>query len=815
MKKWIVASLLSSLALWSGPGQAVAQQAHKLSKSLGDVTAINKDQNSLTLKTTYGTMKVVVYSPNVIRFRTSANDTWDDVGYAVVAQPMNAKFEVKEEADKITVSTDSLVVDLQRKPLRVNVRTKEGKVVNQDEPAFGTSWIGDMATTYKKMQDGERFIGLGEKTGGLNRRGEGYTNWNTDYFGYPAGADPIYQSLPFYIGIHNNLNYGLFMDNSYKSHFNFGASNDRFSSFTVEDGEMNYYVIYHKNVSNIIGSYTWLTGRMQMPPMWALGLQQCRYSYYPESEVLTVAETYRNKGIPADAVVLDIHYMDKYKIWTWDKERFPNPKGMVDKLKSKGFNTVVIIDPGIKVEKGYKPYEDGVKEGIFLKYPDGTNYTGQVWPGWCHFPDFTMPKARKWWGDNFKDLINTGVEGFWNDMNEPATWGQRFPELVEFDFEGNKGTHRKGHNLYGLEMARSTFEGTKSLLGRRPFILTRAGYAGVQRYSAVWTGDNVSSDDHMMSGVRLLNSMGLTGVPFTGMDVGGFTGGPSKELFGRWVSIGAFSPFFRIHAAIDTKEADPWSFGEKIEAINANYIKLRYKLLPYLYSAFHVTSQTGLPINRSLAIDYTHDPLVYDGRYHNQYFFGPSLLICPSESYKEFTRVYLPEATGWYDFYNDTYYAGKQELVAESPIEKLPVYVKGGSILTTQSLVMHTGEKPKDTLYVHVYNGTKGSTYVHYEDDGSSYNHENGQYYKRNMVHNPQKRSLSLTAVEGKSASKFTRIKVILHGYSTAKGATDAELNFVDGLPNFDPIGSGVKPPSCKVKTLVVDNKNDSFTISW
>ena len=815
MKKWIAAALLLAGTAFGPTNNHVLAQAHKLSKSLGDVSSITKDANGLTLKTPNGTMRVIVYSANVIRVRTSSTNTWDDLSYAVVAKPMADKFTVNESANKVSITTDSLVVELSRKPLRISVLTRGGQVINQDEPAFGSSWIGDQATTYKKMQEGERFIGLGEKTGPLNRRGEGYTNWNTDYFGYPSGADPIYQSLPFYIGIHSNLNYGLFMDNSYKSHFNFGASNNRFSSFTTEDGEMNYYVIYHKSVSKIIESYTWLTGRMQMPPLWSLGLQQCRYSYYPEAEVMTVAKTFRDKGIPADAVVLDIHYMDGYKIWSWDSKRFPNPKGMVSNLKDMGFKTVVIIDPGIKTQAGYKPYEDGVKENVFLKYPDGTNYTGQVWPGWCHFPDFTMPKGRKWWGSNFKDLVNTGVEGFWNDMNEPATWGQRFPDNVEFDFEGQKGTHRKGHNLYGMQMVRATFEGTKDLMGKRPFILTRAGFSGVQRYSAVWTGDNVSSDDHMMSGVRLLNSMGLTGVPFTGMDVGGFTGGPSKELFGRWVSIGAFSPFFRIHSAIDTKEADPWSFGERIEAINTNYIKLRYKLLPYIYSSFHTATVTGLPISRSLAIDYTHDGLVFDGRYQNQYFFGPSIMVCPTERYKEFTRDYLPEDCGWYDMYNDTYFAGKQELVVESPIEKLAVFVKGGSIVTAQSQVMHTGQAPKDTLYVHVYNGTKGSTYVHYEDDGTTYQHEKGAYYKRSLTLNPAERTLKLGKVEGSAASKFNHLKVILHGFASASGTANEEINFVDGLPNFDPIGSGVRPPYCKVKTKTVANSSGEMTVQW
>lgn len=793
--------------------QALAQP---LFESSGNVQSITREANGLSVKLANAQVRMWVYNPSIVRVHFSKTGQFDDLSYAVVAQPGSAKFEFADGSPAI-LKTDSLKIEIMKNPFRIRMTDAKGRLLNEDEPAFGTGWIGEQWTTHKKMQPSERFIGFGEKTGPLNRRGEGYTNWNTDYFGYPAGADPIYQSLPFYIGQHGEVVYGLFMDNSYRSEFNFGASNDRFSSFKIDGGEMNYYLIANSTVAKILESYTWLTGRMPMPPIWGLGLQQCRYSYYPDKEVLTVAKTFRDKGIPADAMVLDIHYMDKYKLFTWDKERFSNPKGMNDQLKNMGFHTVTIIDPGVKVEKGYPAYEDGVKENIFLRYPDGTNYTGQVWPGWCHFPDFTMPKAREWWGGKFKDLVNSGVEGFWNDMNEPATWGQRFPDLVEFHFEGQKGTHRRGHNLYGLEMARSTYEGTRKLLGnKRPFVLTRAGYCGIQRYSAVWTGDNVSSDEHMLSGVRLLNSMGLTGVSYTGMDVGGFTGGTSKELFGRWVSIGAFSPFFRIHSAIDTKESDPWSYGEKIESINKSYISLRYRLLPYLYSAFAESNQTGMPVNRSLAIQHTTNSMVYDGRFQNQFYFGPSIMVCPVESSKEMTKILLPDANGWYSLYNDQYYAGGKEEMVECPIEKLPVFVKGGSIITMQSLVSSTMQKPTDTLQVHVYNGKKGMTYSYYEDDGESYQYESGAFYKRTISLDLVKKAVAFGKVEGSFSSRFKKVKVIFHGFADSKVEMQSETySFVNPLPHFDPVGSGQPAPSCGVKSIVLDLSNEAFSVKY
>lgn len=815
-----IALTLSGLGCMALYGQA---QPHR---SLGSFTGIEKEPGGYVLNTNSGQLRLQAYSPTVIRVRASQTGAWDEFSYAVITSPdEKTNFNYTENAQALTFTTDSLTLIVGKSPVRLRFYDKKGRLLNEDEPAFGMGWLGEEATTYKKLQADEKFIGLGEKTGNLNRRGEGYTNWNTDNFGYGTNADPIYQSIPFYIGVHNGLQYGIFMDNSHKSHFNFGASTDRFSSFTAESGEMNYYFIGHSSVSKIIESYTQLTGRMEMPPLWSLGFQQCKYSYYPDKELLNVAQTFREKSIPADVLYLDIHYMEAYKVFTWHKERFPAPKTTIDQLKKLGFHLAVIIDPGIKVEKNYKAYEEGVKDSLFLTYPDKTNYTGMVWPGWCHFPDFTNPKTRAWWGQSFKSAyVDNGVEGFWNDMNEPATWGQRFPNLVEFNFEGKKGTHRRGHNLYGLQMSKATFEGTRALMnGKRPFILTRAGYAGIQRYSAVWTGDNVSTDDHMLAGIRLLNSMGLSGIAFTGMDVGGFTGNPSQNLFARWMSISAFTPFYRAHVAIDQKDQEPWAFGKKTEEISRNYVSLRYKLIPYLYSAFYEAASTGMPIQRSLALQHTHDGLVYDGKYQNQFYCGPAIMVAPVESHKDLVRAYLP-GNDWYDLYNDKYYKGNEEIITACPIERLPVFVKGGSIVPMQSLVQNLSEQPSDTLNLHVYYGGTGSTYTYYEDDGESYRHKDGQYYKRVIGLDMKGRKLTLKKAEGQLVSKFKTLKVVFHGFpslaglkasATALKTATEYVNFIKPLPHFDPVGTGAQPETAKVQTTIVTNSNDIISLVW
>jgi len=765
--------LIAFLVSFFGYGQ------NKQSHSLGNLTKFSRNDQTFTLKTTSGLATVTVFSPDIFRIRIVQNHFSEEFSYAVVGAPQPCHLTVKEESRMITIRTDSLVLEMTKKPLRFTFKTPDGKTINEDDASFGTNWVGNEITTYKKLQEDERFIGLGEKTGNLDRRGNTYINWNTDNPHHQNWDDPLYATFPFYIGIHHGLNYGIFFDNSYRSTFNFGASNDRFSSFGATDGEMDYYFIWHTRVADILSSYSFLTGKMEMPPLWSLGFQQCRWSYFPDKEVLNIAHTFREKKIPLDVIYLDIHYMDNYKIFTWNPTRFSQPEKMLGELKSLGIHTTVIVDPGIKVEKGYTAYEEGVAKDMFVKYPDNTNYTAQVWPGWCHFPDFTNPKVRTWWGNNFKTLSDAGVEGFWNDMNEPASWGGgTSPNLIGFDWEGKKTLFPQAKNVYGLLMSRATFEGTKKLLnGKRPLILTRAGFAGLQRYSAIWTGDNTPSDDHMMLGIRMVNSIGLAGVPFCGYDVGGFMADASPALFTRWLTIGSFTPFFRSHKAYNNKESEPWSYGEDMEVISRDYITLRYKLMPYIYSAFYNATRTGLPVARTLAIDYTYQPAVYDNNYQNQYLFGPSLLIIPAVSTASLTKAWLPDGE-WYDFYSDKTYNGNQELNIDCPLQRLPVFVKAGSIIPMQSAIQSTSEKPFDTLTIHLYAGKNVNAFDYYEDDGTTYAYQNQQYDKRVFQYQPAKNQLLISKKEGTFNSRYRYICLVFHGFTDSKNSVK-----VNGTP--------------------------------
>lgn len=783
----------------------------QLIRHTGKVTAVTIQPQEIRTTTQHAFASITAYSPSVIRVRIDKQPLAKDFSYAVISNPIAFKPRISQNTDEIKLETDSLIAIISKNPFGITFTTPDGRILNKDEPGLGTSWIGEEVTTYKTMQEGERFIGLGEKTGNLDRKGSSYTNWNTDAFGYTVNQDPIYSTIPFYIGVHHGLNYGIFFDNSYRSNFNFGASNNRFSSFNANGGEMNYYFIFHQRVADIITSYTQLTGRITLPPLWSLGYQQNRYSYYPEAEVMRIAQTLREKEIPADGITLDIHHMDAYKLFTWNKSRFPDPGSMNAKLNKLGFKTTVIVDPGIKVEKGYHAYESGLQSDVFIKYSDGQNYTGQVWPGWCHFPDFTSSKGRAWWKNQVTHYAQSGVSGLWNDMNEIATWGQNMPDNVIFDFEGNPVTHQQAHNVYGLEMIRASYEGYRAALpGKRPFILTRAGYAGLQRYSAIWTGDNRAEEDHMLLGVRLMNSLGLSGVPFSGMDIGGFTGNGSPSLYARWIQIGAFIPYFRSHTGINTKSAEPWAFGEEVLEIARNYINLRYKLLPYLYSNFYEASVSGLPIMRTLALDNTHDENVYDTRFQNEYCFGPSFLIAPYESKQTYAPVYFPQGK-WYNFYNDDIEAGGKEKIFTLSMQQLPVFVKESSIIPMQSLVQTTAEQPTDTLFVHVYKGESKNKFIYYEDDGESYAYEKGAFYKRAITYDTNK--LILSTPEGQSNSKFKFIQLILHGFEKQENTQVDEIAFLQPISRFDPQGEATPPVVCKVQKRTFANTKDEITV--
>ena len=787
-----------------------------LSHSLGNLVSKDWDGKRLDIQTSQGKVRISFVDEGIVRVRAVKSDFNKEFSYAVIDQTANPKIEFSQNRGFLQLKSSLITVQVTERPVRISFYTADGQLLNEDDPSFGTSWLGNEVTTYKTLQPDEKFIGLGAKTGNLNRFGSGFVHWNTDNPNYESYSDPLYTSIPFYMGIVNRNVYGIFFDNTWQSRFNFGASNNRFSYFSADGGEMDYYFFHEKNVAGIINLYTQLTGRMNMPALWTLGYQQCRWSYTPDTDVLNVARTFRDKQIPADVMYLDIDYMDAYKIFTWHPKNFSNPKQLLTDLKAMGFHTTVIVDPGIKVESGYHAYEDGLQKKLFVTYPDETPYTAQVWPGWCHFPDFTNPEARLWWGNLFNGYVDLGIEGFWNDMNEIATWGQQVPSLIQFDWEGKKTTYLEAKNMYGMQMARSTFEGTRKLMnGKRPFILTRAGFAGLQRYTALWTGDNQAHDEHMLLGVRLVNTLGLSGVSQVGYDVGGFIGNATPELYSRWISLGAFSPFFRGHTAKNTLRSEPWSYGEEPEAIAKKYISFHYNLIPYIYSAFKQSTQTGLPVQRSLAIDYTFDENIYKPAFGNQYMFGSAFLVAPVTSDQNAVNVYFPEGN-WFSLYDDRQITGLQEQSVEAPLNRLPVFVKGGSIIPMQSVVQNTIEMPDETLEIHIYKGKQSEPYVWYEDDGSTYEFENGTFYQRMITFDANLKKVEISKVSGDYDSHFTKIRIVMHGFGDELKllkANNKQIVFENTGTFIDIFNETNKPGNLNIFTI--ENIENQININW
>ncbi|MCJ8211707.1 glycoside hydrolase family 31 protein [Mucilaginibacter sp. RS28] len=728
---------------------------------LGNTQSVTQQDQTLIIKTAEATARVSVYSPTIIRVCVTRTPDKEDTSFAVIQQS-SGELNYLESDTEVIISTSALLLRISKSPLRFSFYTADGKELSRDDDRFGINWQGDRVINYRKLYPDEKFIGLGEKVGNLNRRGWAYTNWNTDCPDYGVKTDPLYKSFPFFIGIYQGGTYGLFLDNTNKSYFDFGATTDNeMSWFGADNGDINYYFFGEQSVAGIIRDYTWLTGRMEMPALWSLGYQQCRWSYMSAKEVLDIAAKFREKQIPADVMYCDIDYMQDYKIFTWNEQTFANPKALLEKLKEMNFKLVTIVDPGIKIEEGYQQYDEGVEKGYFATYPNGEKFVGEVWPGRCHFPDFFRQDVREWWGKSFSALTEPGVEGFWNDMNEPAAWGQNIPGMVKF---GDKFMPEV-RNAYGMQMARGTYEGTRALLNnKRPFVLTRAAYAGTQRYSAVWTGDNTATDDHLLLGQRLVNALGVTGMSFVGVDIGGFTGNPTPELMVRWNSLGVYTPMFRNHAMQGTVMREPWEWGEANEQIIKKDIEQRYKLLPYIYSSFYQSCKNGLPVSRTLAIDYTFDEQVYNEAFQNEFLFGDSILVAPVISTRHSAEVYLPEGQ-WYRLSSDELYNGGEAYTVDAPLDDLPVFVKSGTIIPMQHIVQSTQEQGDGVLELHIWKGNEATSFTYYEDDGETYDYENGAYYLRTISYDPANQTLTISEGEGSYTSRFTQLQVILHGF--------------------------------------------------
>jgi alpha-glucosidase len=765
-------------------------------KFLGKVVDFRQEDTKFYFSDGEATVEIRIISDEIIRVKMAPHKVFlDEFSYAVPKLDQRVDvFNFTEEETRYAVATNTVTCYINKEDFRISFADNAGTVTNEDFQSmhyeenvqFGGYYVYCTKTCYPE----ESFYGLGDKPTDFNLRGKRLHNWNSDTYSFAKHQDPLYRSIPFYLSLNKGVAHGIFMDNTFKTHFDFAQEDKGKTSFWADGGELQYYYIHGPHMMDVVKRYHTLTGTHKLPPLWALGYHQCRWSYYPESKLKDLADNFRKRKIPCDALYLDIDYMDGYRCFTWNKKYFPNPKKMIKELSDDGFKTVVIIDPGIKVDDNYWVFKEGKENKYFCRRSDDYFMEGHVWPGRCQFPDFTNPEVRKWWGTLFKDLVEVGVAGVWNDMNEPAVFGSgTFPDDVRHQYDGYRGSHRKAHNVYGMQMVRATYDGLKLLQkNKRPFTISRAGYSGVQRYSSVWTGDNVATWEHLKIGSLQMQRLSVSGVPFAGTDIGGFSGEPSGELFTRWIQLGVFSPFMRAHSAGDTAEREPWSFGEELEAINRKFIELRYKLLPYIYSAFWEHHRYGFPILRPVVmLEQDNETNHYR---EDEFTFGDKILVCPVLTEGSTSRtVYLPKGK-WFNYWSHELLEGGREHLVEAPLDSMPIFVKAGSVIPEFPVMQYTNEFEVEELMFQIYYSDYEVNSFYFEDHGDTFAYEQDIYLEKKFIVNGDKKSMIVKqSIDGLFTPRYETYELKIIGLPFKPSKVIIDHKEYDGSLEFDELG--------------------------
>lgn len=630
------------------------------------------------------------------------------------------------------------------------------------------------ASAYLDVPQGTSLYGGGEVTGPLLRNGQSIKLWNTDSGAYSVdNGKRLYQSHPWVMGVRpDGTSFGILFDTPYKAEL---TTTDERINFETEGELFRIFVIDRESPQAVIKGLAELIGTMPMVPRWALGYQQCRFSYTPASRVIEVADTFRIKRIPCDVMWMDIDYMDGYRIFTFNPQTFPDPAALNRDLHIRGFHSAWMIDPGAKVDSTYFVYKSGTANDVWVKTAQGKEFHGDAWPGTCAFPDFTQPKTVRWWADLYKDFLDKGVDGVWNDVNEPQISNTPTGTMPEDNkhLGGDKipaGPHLKYHNVYGYLMVKASREGImKARPQNRPFILTRSNFLGGQRFAATWTGDNASWESHMTMSVPMILTLGLSGQPFSGADVGGFLFNPDANLFGRWMALGAFYPFSRGHACAGTINKEPWAFGQKVEDVSRMALERRYVLLPYYYTLLHEASETGMPIMRPVFFADPKDTLL---RAEEQAFLiGENLLVVPEWA----QNPALPKGI----WRNLSLIPGDDKDSYQAKLK-----IRGGAIIPTGKIIQNTNEKSLDPLTLLVCLDEKGEAHgTLYWDEGDNWSFKDGNYSFQHFTAirtADNKVQVKITQKKGKYITENNDMAIVK--IITDKGIYQASGNLVEGI---------------------------------
>jgi alpha-glucosidase len=742
-------------------------------------------------------MRVTAITDDVLRVRIApSGDFGEDASWAVRSdwRTRSVKVSVAQAAQQPGIAefrTANLAIRIQLEPLRLIVSDLAGHEITTDSSRGAITTEGAGFSLRKVLPESEHFFGLGDKVGRLDHRGQTFTNWNTDAYGFGESSDPLYKSIPFFVAAGGPAgSYGIFLDNTWRTWFDFGKRDPHTLAFGSTAGPIDYYVIHGPSTRHVIERYTDLTGKPPLPPLWELGFQQSRYSYMSADEVSSVARRLRSERIPTDVMWLDIDYQDHNRPFTTNPRTFPDMAALVSDLSRQDLRLVAITDLHIPrlLNQGYAPYETGVAGDHFVKRPDGSTYIGEVWPGLSAFPEFTRSVTRAWWGEQYRGFINAGIAGFWNDMNEPAVFnnpGKTMPldnvhRIAEPGFAERAASHEEIHNIYGMLNTRATFEGMQRLRpDERPFVMTRASAAGGQRYAVTWTGDNSSTWNHLKLAITQMLNLGMSGFAYSGADVGGFKGTPSPDLLTKWIEVAAFTPIFRVHSVNDSPHREPWLDGAEHTNIRRRFIEARYRLMPYLYALADENARTGAPLMRPLFYEFP-ESLESKCDAPTSFLLGAQLLIAPPPDFESPAAYPVCFPAGeWFDYWT----GGKvvrsgprpQTLTVTPALDRLPVFVRAGAILPQQPLVQSTAQIPHGVLSLDIYPGDECRGVI-YADDGHSMAYLN-QGYLRQAVRCSASRTgivVNFDAREGQYRPWWQQIEIRVHRWN---GAADARLD--------------------------------------
>lgn len=649
----------------------------------------------------------------------STNGVLDDLG--------KGEFIVEEDSNFLVIKGKKVLTFVDKNTTEISFRDLEGNIINED---FQPSFKDEKGNVYiSKVNDCLAYYGLGEKGGDLNKKGCYTENFNTDDPETDDDSITYYKTIPFYVALKEEATYGIFFDNSFRSYFDMGMEMGDRIFFGAIGGQIQYYFIPGENIKEVVKNYTALTGRMEMPPLWSLGYQQCRFSYFSQEEVRELVKTFEEKDIPLDVVYLDIDYMDGFRVMTFKTPNFDDAAGLISDLKEKGIRTITIVDPGVKVDEEYPVFKRGKEGNHFTKKLDGEIFIGAVWPGDSAFPDFSNNDCREWWKSELKKFISEhGMDGIWNDMNEPCVFNNDHKTMLESCLHNSDNgviEHKEFHNRYGFEMSRCSKEAQEELHpNERGFSMTRATYAGGQRYSSVWTGDNMSLWSQMRMSISMNANLGISGFSFVGNDVSGFGLDSSEELFIRWMEMGPFIPIFRNHSNMYTRRQEPWAFGPRAEKIAKKSIELRYELLPYIYDLYYISHKEGLPIFRPMIMEYEKDMNLLNIR--EQFMLGENMLVAPVLYEGERSKtVYLPKGS-WFNYFTMEKLQGGKWYKLPCELDEILVFVKEGSIIPTYNKKFrNVKERPNNILLKVFGENAKG---FHYNDDGHTMEYLDGKY---------------------------------------------------------------------------------------